>query len=179
MPLPKGQYLIKDFIDITIEKNIPELNELEIIYKDIKKTLSYNELLNLIDTKVILDMHCVDGWSVANNEFEGISINTIAYLVNAVNFKYIALQSSGGYKSFVFNDDSIINSFICLKINGKPLSKPRGYPMRFVAPNLYAYKWVKYLEKIEFTDDKPYGYWEDRGYSQKARVNLQERFEKN
>lgn len=175
MPLPKGQYLVKDFIDITIESTDKTSNDLIVVFKDKQKVFDYNDLIDLIDTKVSLDMHCVDGWSVQNNTFEGVSLRKIAEIVNVKDFEYIGLQSSGGYKSFVYKDNTL-DSFVCLKLNGNALSKPRGFPMRFVAPKLYAYKWVKHLYKITFTDEKPYGYWEGRGYSAKARVDFQERF---
>lgn len=175
MPLPKGQYLVKDFIDITIESTNKTSNDLIVVFKDKQKVFDYNDLIDLIDTKVSLDMHCVDGWSVQNNIFEGVSLRKIAEIVNVKEFEYIGLQSSGGYKSFIDKDDAL-DSFVCLKLNNNVLSKSRGFPMRFVAPKLYAYKWVKYLSKMTFTDEKPYGYWENRGYSAKARVEFQERF---
>ncbi len=178
MPLPKGQYLVKDFIDITIENTTQIHDNLVIVFQDTQKILEYSKLNDLIDTKVSLDMHCVDGWSVQNNIFEGISIKKIIEIVNAKDFKYIGLQSSGGYKSFVYKEDAL-DSFVCLKLNGQTLSKQRGFPMRFIAPKLYAYKWVKYLHKITFINEKPYGYWEDRGYSEKARVEFGERFKEN
>jgi DMSO/TMAO reductase YedYZ molybdopterin-dependent catalytic subunit len=179
MPLPKGQHLIKDFVDITVEDiNTKTSNDLILAYKDKQKIISYSQLLDLIDTKVNLDMHCVDGWSVINNEFEGISLNKIISILGVSNFEYIGLESNVGFKSFIYKDDCA-DSFLCLRLNKKPLSIPRGFPMRFIAPKLYAYKWVKYLKKITFTDEKPYGYWENRGYSARARVDLQERFEKD
>ncbi len=175
MPLPKGQYLVKDFIDITIEDSSQISEQLIVVYKEKQKIFNFKELINLIDVKVMLDMHCVDGWSVQNNEFEGVSLYKIADILGVDEFKYIALISSGGYKSFVYKDDTI-DSFVCLKLNSEILTKPRGFPMRFIAPKLYAYKWVKYLHQITFTNIQPYGYWEDRGYNDRARVDLQERF---
>jgi len=178
MPLPKGQYLVKDFIDITIESTSLIPKQLTIYYKSMQKTFDIDELYNLIDTKVNLDMHCVDGWSVINHEFEGVSLNKITKILNIELYNYIELVSSGGYKSFVYKNDAT-DSFICLKIDNAILSKERGYPVRFIAPKLYAYKWVKHLHKVSFTDVKPYGYWENRGYSQRARVEIEERFDNN
>lgn len=179
MLLPKGQYLIKDFIEVTIEDiNTKTSGDLILEYKNKQDVISYNQLIGLIDTKLNLGMHCVDGWSVLNNEFEGISLSKIVNILSVSDFEYIGLESNGGFKSFVYKDDSL-DSFLCLKLNGKPLSIQRGFPIRFIAPKLYAYKWVKHLKKIIFTDKRPYGYWENRGYSARARVDLQERFEKD
>ncbi|MGB9755316.1 MAG: molybdopterin-dependent oxidoreductase [Desulfurella sp.] len=178
MPLPKGQYLVKDFIDITIENNDKKFDNLVVIVKDKQKIFDYSELIALMDTKLSLDMHCVDGWSVQNNTFEGVSLKKISEIVNVKDFEYIGLESIGGYKSFV-DKDYALDSFVCLRLNGSALSKSRGFPMRFIAPKLYAYKWVKHLYKITFTNKKPYGYWEDRGYSARARVEFQERFKED
>ena len=40
-----------------------------------------------------------------------------------------------------------------------------GYPFQLVAEDKWGYKWIKWIVKIELTDDPSYrGYWEQRGY---------------
>lgn len=175
MHLPKGQHLVKDFITITVESNSNNKpNDLTIVGFN---SITYGDLLSLIDIKKELDMHCVEGWSVVHRVYEGVSINRIIDLVQPQDFRYLLLQSKGGFKSFVFKED-LGDSFICLKIDEKPLTIERGFPMRFVAPNIYAYKWVKHLNLISFEVNQPIGYWENRGYSARARIACQERFSK-
>ncbi len=55
------------------------------------------------------------------------------------------------------------------KMNNVTLPAERGYPFQLVAQDKWGYKWIKWIEKIQVTDDPDYrGYWEQRGYSNTA-----------
>jgi DMSO/TMAO reductase YedYZ molybdopterin-dependent catalytic subunit len=55
------------------------------------------------------------------------------------------------------------------KMNNVTLPADRGYPFQLVAQDKWGYKWIKWIEKIQVTDDPNYrGYWEQRGYSNTA-----------
>ena len=61
------------------------------------------------------------------------------------------------------------------KMNGLTLPPERGFPFQLVAESKWGYKWIKWITKIELSDDVNYrGYWEKRGYSNTA--NLDESF---
>ena len=52
------------------------------------------------------------------------------------------------------------------------LPAERGYPFELVAEDKWGYKWIKWIEKIELTDNPNYrGYWEQRGYSNSGNLN--------
>jgi DMSO/TMAO reductase YedYZ molybdopterin-dependent catalytic subunit len=52
------------------------------------------------------------------------------------------------------------------KMNNVTLPAERGFPFELVAEDKWGYKWIKWIEKIELTNDPGYqGYWEQRGYS--------------
>ena len=59
---------------------------------------------------------------------------------------------------------------LALEMDGKPLSRPHGSPARVVIPEMYGYKGVKWLTRIELVDHQPTGYWEGLGYDQNAWV---------
>ena len=59
---------------------------------------------------------------------------------------------------------------LALDMDGQPLSRPHGSPARVVIPEMYGYKGVKWLTKIELMDHQPTGYWEGLGYDQDAWV---------
>lgn len=41
---------------------------------------------------------------------------------------------------------------LCYELNGEPLSKRNGYPLRLVVPGWYGIAWVKWLSRIEVND---------------------------
>jgi DMSO/TMAO reductase YedYZ molybdopterin-dependent catalytic subunit len=46
------------------------------------------------------------------------------------------------------------------------LPPERGFPFQVVAESKWGYKWVKWVTKIELSDDTDYkGYWEELGYN--------------
>ena len=59
---------------------------------------------------------------------------------------------------------------LALEMDGQPLSRPHGSPARVVIPEMYGYKGVKWLTRIELVDHQPTGYWEGLGYDQDAWV---------
>ena len=56
-------------------------------------------------------------------------------------------------------------TMLAFRLNDKDLSPDNGFPLRWVIPRMYAYKGVKWVERIVFTEKQEIGYWEQRGYS--------------
>lgn len=55
--------------------------------------------------------------------------------------------------------------------DGKPITDELGGPVRLIIPKMYAYKSVKWLNRIELIEEKYIGYWGQRGYENDAWVN--------
>ena len=68
-------------------------------------------------------------------------------------------------------DMEAINGFLNeadLKLDGKPLPQEHGAPVRVVIPEMYGYKNVKWVERIELVAKPGTGYWENLGYDRNA-----------
>ena len=59
---------------------------------------------------------------------------------------------------------------LALKMDGKPLTRAHGSPLRLVIPEMYGYKGVKWLKSIEVSREAFAGYWEREGYDNDAWV---------
>jgi len=54
------------------------------------------------------------------------------------------------------------------EVEGAPLTREHGGPVRMVTPQLYAWKGAKWINRLELmTGDRP-GFWERNGYSMSA-----------
>jgi DMSO/TMAO reductase YedYZ molybdopterin-dependent catalytic subunit len=53
---------------------------------------------------------------------------------------------------------------LAYEMDGKPLSRPHGAPVRLVIPDMYGYKSVKWVNRIELGTTLQRGYWEQNGY---------------
>jgi len=62
------------------------------------------------------------------------------------------------------------NNLIVFAMNGQPLSNIHGGPVRLVIPQMYGYKNVKWLRRIELVPTLEPGFWEQNGYDVDAWV---------
>jgi DMSO/TMAO reductase YedYZ molybdopterin-dependent catalytic subunit len=57
---------------------------------------------------------------------------------------------------------------LAYEMDGAPLSRPHGAPVRVVMPQMYGYKSVKWVNRIELGIEAKRGYWENNGYDADA-----------
>jgi len=134
------------------------------------KTLeySYNEILDRYPhhTKVVT-LFCVEGWDTTIL-WEGVLIRDLIRdagidpRANTVIFTAHDGYSTSFPLDYLMNRDIII----AYRMNNVTLPAERGYPFQLVAEEKWGYKWIKWIEKIQLSDDPKYrGFWEQRGYS--------------
>jgi DMSO/TMAO reductase YedYZ molybdopterin-dependent catalytic subunit len=64
------------------------------------------------------------------------------------------------------------NIIIAYKMNNITIDAEHGYPFRLVAEDKWGYKWIKWIDEIELSDNPNYqGYWEQRGYSNSGNLS--------
>jgi len=140
--------------------------------------LTYNEFLKLPRTVSASDFHCVTGWSVMDNKWEGVAFRTISEIVKPKpEAHYVTVVADGGYTTSLPLEDLLNNSVLFgFNRNDKPLEPEHGGPLRLVVPKKYAYKSAKWVRKLRFTEKQELGYWEQRGYSNSADPWKEERY---
>jgi len=140
--------------------------------------LTYNEFLKLPRTVSVSDFHCVTGWSVLDNKWEGVAFKTIFDIAKPKpNAHYVTVVAEGGYTTSLSIEDLLDNHvLLAYRLNDKPLEPEHGGPLRLVVPKKYAYKSAKWVRKLRFTEKQELGYWEQRGYSNSADPWKEERY---
>lgn len=117
-------------------------------------------------TKVVT-LFCVEGWD-ATILWEGVQVrDLIRHAGPDPRANTVVFTAHDGYTTS-FPLDYLMNREIIMAygMNNVTLPSERGYPFQLVAEDKWGYKWIKWIEKIELTDDPTYrGYWEQRGYS--------------
>lgn len=121
----------------------------------------------------VSDFHCVTGWSVYKCTWEGIKLSVLLDLAGVkLNAKQVKFYSGDGVYTDTLSleqahlDDVIVVSML----DGKPIPKRLGGPVRLIVPRMYAYKSVKWLQGIELIEKEEDGYWIVRGYEKDAWV---------
>ena len=156
------QYISTDVYTLTIDGLVEQPNSLT--YDDVMDNQKYTKVVTL---------DCVEGWSV-DILWEGI---LLADLFEAVDIQASAdtviFHSENGY-STALPLQTIMDRqlMIAYKMNGVVLPPERGFPFQLVAEDKLGYKWIKWITRIELSDDANYkGYWEQRGFGNEADVN--------
>lgn len=141
------------------------------------KSYTYGEVVNNHQQyKKVVTLDCVEGWSVTIL-WEGILVRDLveesAFLPDA---QVVIFHAYDGYTTSLPLDYIMSNDIImAYKMNDIIIPPERGFPFQLVAESKWGFKWIKWITKIELSDDVNYrGYWESRGYSNSA--NLDEDF---
>ena len=120
-------------------------------------------------TKVVT-LFCVEGWD-ATILWEGVLVRDLILDAGMdPRANTVIFTAHDGYTTS-FPLDYLMNHDIIMayKMNNVTLPADRGYPFQLVAQDKWGYKWIKWINKIQVTDDPNYrGYWEKRGYSNTA-----------
>ena len=129
---------------------------------------TYDEVINdYISYKKVVTLDCVEGWSV-KILWQGVLLKDIlAKAGPKPEAKVVIFNAYDGYTTS-FPIEYILNNDILMayKMNDITIPPERGFPFELVAESKWGYKWIKWITRIEFSDDINYrGYWESRGYS--------------
>ncbi len=115
----------------------------------------------------LLTIDCVEGWSV-KILWEGLQIKDLLEEANVKpEAKVVIFHAYDGYTTslplqYILDK----NLLLAYKMNGIILPPERGYPFELVAEDKWGYKWIKWVNEIELSDNINYkGYWESSGYS--------------
>jgi len=140
--------------------------------------LTWNDFMKLPKTVSISDFHCVEGWSVLDCKWEGVSIREIEKLVKPKDVaKAVTFESADSYTTSLFREElSGEDVLLAYKLNDLVLEEGYGFPVRLVVPSKYAYKSALWVVHLQFTRGKALGFWERRGYSDSADVWKNDRF---
>ena len=135
--------------------------------------MTYAEVLDLDSYQKVATLNCVEGWS-ASILWEGILVRDLLDLAGADRKAPVVIfHAEDGYTTshpmgYFYSNDIII----AYKMNGMTMPYERGYPFQLVAEEKWGYKWIRWIVKIEVSDDVDYrGFWEMQGYSNEGNLS--------
>jgi DMSO/TMAO reductase YedYZ molybdopterin-dependent catalytic subunit len=137
------------------------------------QSLSFREIAGLPRLREVRTYHCVTGWSVSNCHWEGVPMRHVVDLVRpAPSARYVNFWSADGAytESLSLEQAMLPDVMLGYRLNGKPLSTDQGAPLRLVIPEMYGYKYIKWVNRLEFAEAPVQGYWEARGYATDAYI---------
>jgi DMSO/TMAO reductase YedYZ molybdopterin-dependent catalytic subunit len=129
---------------------------------------SYRDVLDLhTHYSKVVTLRCVEGWHVTIL-WEGVLVRDLLHDAGIdPRAKTVIFTAQDGYTTS-FPIEYLVNNDIIMayRINNVTLPDERGFPFQLVAEDKWGYKWIKWIDRIELSDDTAYrGYSEERGYS--------------
>ena len=138
------------------------------------KMYSYDDVINNYQHyQQVVTLDCVEGWSVTIL-WEGVLVKNMVNQADPLpNATTVIFYAYDGYTtSFPLEYIMDNNIIMAYKMNDVTLPPERGFPFQLVAQSKWGYKWIKWITKIELSDNPDYkGYWERRGYSSTGNLN--------
>lgn len=134
---------------------------------------TYDQVKNFQNYQKVVKLDCVEGWSV-NILWQGVLVkdilNEVKPLPSANTVIFYAVDGySTSFPLEYMQNNQILMAF---KMNNATLPPERGFPFQLVAESKWGYKWIKWINRIELSDNPNYqGYWENRGYSLNGSLN--------
>lgn len=135
---------------------------------------TYDELIATMKPyEKVVTLYCVEGWNV-DILWEGFLFkDLLAGVTTEPAGDHVIFHAADGYTTmlplaYLLENDILL----AYKMNGVILPPERGFPFQLVAEEKLGYKWIKWITRIEISDDAGYlGYWESRGFPQGADTN--------
>ena len=136
-------------------------------------TLSYEELRALPSAEQVSDFHCVTGWTVEHVHWRGVRFRDLLAparpLPEARALTFVSAEKP--YRDSLTLEQALLaDAMLAYDMDGEPLTRAHGAPARVVIPEMYGYKNVKWVQRIELTASAIDGYWEGLGYDRDAWV---------
>jgi len=136
-------------------------------------SLSYADLRALPRATQISTFHCVTGWTVPDVHWAGVRLADIFAqarpLPQAAALELVSAERP--YTDYLTLKQARLHDVMLAdEMDLKPLRQEHGAPLRLVIPEMYGYKNVKWLERINLVPRVEDGYWETLGYDRDAWV---------
>jgi DMSO/TMAO reductase YedYZ molybdopterin-dependent catalytic subunit len=146
-------------------------------------SLNYEEMKSLPFVEQYATLECIDnpvgGNLIGNALWRGVRLKDLlqgaGIKEGVVDLKFSA---SDGYTDSIALERAINEATILVyEMNGEPLTSPHGFPVRLLIPGIFGMKNVKWITKIEAVNYDFKGYWQRRGWDDKAEYKTMSRID--
>jgi DMSO/TMAO reductase YedYZ molybdopterin-dependent catalytic subunit len=134
-------------------------------------SLDWSEVLALPTVDQVSDFHCVTGWTVKGVRWRGFRLAPLLERAGlsprATHLEFVSLEHPYA-DTLTVQQARLSDVLVAHTMDGLPVTRDHGAPLRVVIPQMYGYKGVKWLGGIRALTAKHLGYWETRGYDENA-----------
>ncbi len=131
-----------------------------------KKPWTVEELYALPQVTQITRHVCVEGWSMIG-KWTGTPFRTFLERVGAdTTARYVGFECADGYYEGIDMPTALHpQTLMAFKLSDDILPYEHGFPFKLRIPTKLGFKNPKFITTIYVTDQRPRGFWTDRGYN--------------
>jgi DMSO/TMAO reductase YedYZ molybdopterin-dependent catalytic subunit len=135
---------------------------------------SYDEIRALPPYETTLTLECISnpvgGRLIGNAQWKGTLLKPLMEQAGVLpQAKYAVFYAAEGYTTgHPIERLTDPTNFLAYDMNGQPLARQHGFPLRVLMPGRYGMKMPKWLTRIEFVNKEYLGFWEWQGWSNKG-----------
>ena len=137
-------------------------------------SLTVADLQSLPATRLTRDFQCVTGWVVTTSIGLGYASSTLPSTPALIlrHQRSSSRRSTGSYtESLTMEQARQTGAIVAYSMLGAPVTREHGGPVRLYVPDMFGYKSIKWLSRIELVAHAEPGYWEQNGYPVNAWIS--------
>lgn len=131
-----------------------------------KRPWTVSQLHDLPQVTQITRHVCVEGWS-AIGKWTGTPLRTFLQRIGAdTTARYVGFECADGYYEGMDMPTALHpQTLMAFRLGDDILPKPHGYPFKILVPTKLGFKNPKFVTTLYVTNQRPRGFWTDRGYN--------------
>jgi DMSO/TMAO reductase YedYZ molybdopterin-dependent catalytic subunit len=141
-------------------------------------TLSKDSLMAMQTNDEFVTLECVSntinppGALISNAKWTGVPLSAVLSQAGvASDAEYVVFHCADGYTVGIPLDLAMkSDALLAYKMNDDLLPTGHGFPLRAIVPGIYGMMNAKWVTEIEAVDYVYLGYWQERGWSNDARI---------
>ena len=139
---------------------------------------TWDEMLDLPQTTLTVDIHCVTKWSKFDTKWQGVSVDDFLDAAGIeLSEAYVVATCYTGYTTNLPSEDVLGGrAMVAHTFDGEPLDREHGGPARLLVPHLYFWKSAKWVRSLRGMDEDEPGFWEGYGYHMRGDPWLEQRY---
>ena len=142
-------------------------------------TITKSDLLAMPTTNEYATLECVSntinppGALISNGKWAGVPLSTVLNQAGLTSDAvYIIFHCAEGYTVGIPVQRALEpGALLAYMLNDQPLPPEHGFPLRAVIPGLYGMMNAKWVTGIEASNSVYLGYWQERGWTNDARIH--------
>jgi DMSO/TMAO reductase YedYZ molybdopterin-dependent catalytic subunit len=153
-------------------------------YTDRALILTYEDMLAMPgQQEQYTTMQCISnevgGELISNALWRGVPLKTVLDMAGIrADAQWVFFRCEDDYTESIPLDFALRDQvMLAFQMNGEPLPKKHGFPLRLLSPGKYGIKHPKWIIEILLLPDERIGYWQQQGWTREGRMNTSVRID--